>query len=180
VIRLRHRQPSLWHSGLAKDIEDLWEPWMKEVDQLLEHAALAEGVYHAQGKRHPNSRTHGRHDLVGGRLLYWRTKLRSCRRERATDGSMDTRVGFLAFWLQPWEKQAIVSFHLDHPLEGYRAPTWWPSARPVFGACPPGGTAFRLVATAIVTRPGKVASSTRTSAPLETLTRQLSRSRDHD
>jgi hypothetical protein len=31
VIQLRHRQPSLWHSGLAKDIEDLWEPWMKEV-----------------------------------------------------------------------------------------------------------------------------------------------------
>jgi hypothetical protein len=42
VIQLRHRQPSLWHSGLAKDIEDLWEPWMKEVDQLLEDAALVE------------------------------------------------------------------------------------------------------------------------------------------
>jgi hypothetical protein len=42
VIQLRHRQPSLWRSGLAKDIEDLWEPWMKEVDQLLEDAALAD------------------------------------------------------------------------------------------------------------------------------------------
>jgi hypothetical protein len=30
----------LWHSELAKGIEDLWEPWMKEVDQLLEDAAL--------------------------------------------------------------------------------------------------------------------------------------------
>jgi hypothetical protein len=47
VIQLRHRQPSLWHSGLAKDIEDLWEPWMKEVDQLLEDAALVESVYDA-------------------------------------------------------------------------------------------------------------------------------------
>jgi hypothetical protein len=56
VIQLRHRQPSLWHSGLARDIEDLWEPWMKEVDQLLEDAALVESVYDAQGKRHPNSR----------------------------------------------------------------------------------------------------------------------------
>jgi hypothetical protein len=37
----------LWHSGLAKDTEDLSEPWMKEVDHLLEDAAL-----HAQGKRH--------------------------------------------------------------------------------------------------------------------------------
>ena len=60
MIQLRHRQPSLWHSGLAKDIEDLWEPWMKEVDQLLEDAALVESLYVAQGKRHPNSRTRGR------------------------------------------------------------------------------------------------------------------------
>ena len=60
MIQLRHRQPSLWHSGLAKDSEDLWEPWMKEVDQLLEDAALVECVYDAQGKRHPNSRTRGR------------------------------------------------------------------------------------------------------------------------
>src|SRR5499425_2792161 len=60
VIKLRHRQPSLWHSGLAKDIEDLWEPWMKEVDQLLEDAALVESVYDAQGTRHRKSRTHGR------------------------------------------------------------------------------------------------------------------------
>ena len=41
MIKLRHQQPSLWHKGLAKDIEDLWEPWMREVDQLLEDAALA-------------------------------------------------------------------------------------------------------------------------------------------
>ena len=60
MIQLRHRQPSLWHSGLAKDIEDLWEPWMKEVDQLLEDAALVESVYDAEGKRHPKSRTRGR------------------------------------------------------------------------------------------------------------------------
>ncbi len=60
VIKLRHQQPSLWHSGLAKDIEDLWEPWMREADQLLEYAALVEEVYEAQGRRHPNSRTHGR------------------------------------------------------------------------------------------------------------------------
>src|SRR5437660_4790740 len=60
MIQLRHRQPSLWHSGLGKGIENLWEPWMKEVDQLLEDAALVESVYEAQGKRHRKSRTHGR------------------------------------------------------------------------------------------------------------------------
>ena len=49
MIQLRHRQPSLWHSGLAKDIEDMWEPWMKEVDQLLEDAALVESAEHSIG-----------------------------------------------------------------------------------------------------------------------------------
>jgi transposase, IS5 family len=60
VIQLRHGQSSLWHSRLAKDIEDLWEPWMKGVDLLLEDAALLEAVYQAQGKRHHRSRTRGR------------------------------------------------------------------------------------------------------------------------
>jgi hypothetical protein len=60
VIKLRHQQPSLWHSGLTRDIEDLWELWMREVDQLLEDAALVEEVYKAQGERHPKSRTRGR------------------------------------------------------------------------------------------------------------------------
>jgi hypothetical protein len=60
VIQLRREQPSLWHKGLAKDIEDLWEPWMKEADRLLEDAALLESVYEAQGKRHAQSRTRGR------------------------------------------------------------------------------------------------------------------------
>src|SRR2546428_12722010 len=60
VIHLRHERPSLWHAGLAKDIEDLWEPWMREGDRLLEDAALVEGVYEAQGKRHPQSRSRGR------------------------------------------------------------------------------------------------------------------------
>ena len=60
MIQLRREQPSLWHKGLAKDIEDLWEPWMKEADRLLEDAALIESVYEAQGKRHAQSRTRGR------------------------------------------------------------------------------------------------------------------------
>jgi len=60
VIRLRHEQPTLWHKGLVKDIEDLWEPWMKEADRLLEDVALLESVYEAQGRRHRHSRTLGR------------------------------------------------------------------------------------------------------------------------
>lgn len=60
MIQLRREQPSLWHKGLAKDIEDLWEPWMREADRVLEDAALLESVYEAQGQRHPHSRTLGR------------------------------------------------------------------------------------------------------------------------
>jgi putative transposase len=28
------------------------------------------------------------------------------------------------FWLAPWEKQAIIGFHREHPLEGYRRLTF--------------------------------------------------------
>jgi IS5 family transposase len=60
VIQLRHGQPSLWHKGLAKDIEDLWEPWMREADRVLEDAVLIESVYEAQAQRHRHSRRLGR------------------------------------------------------------------------------------------------------------------------
>ena len=60
MIKLRHQQPSLWHRGLAKDIEGLWEPWMLLVDKLLEDEQLLDAVYEAQGERHPQSRIRGR------------------------------------------------------------------------------------------------------------------------
>jgi len=28
------------------------------------------------------------------------------------------------FWLEPWEKEAIIEFHLQNPLEGYRRQTF--------------------------------------------------------
>ena len=60
MIKLRHQQPSLWHRGLAEDIEGLWEPWMRLVDELLEDEPLVDTVYEAQGERHPQSRSRGR------------------------------------------------------------------------------------------------------------------------
>jgi transposase-like protein DUF772 len=60
MIKLRHEQPSLWHRGLAEDIEGLWEPWMLLVDELLEDEQLVDTVYEAQGERHPQSRIRGR------------------------------------------------------------------------------------------------------------------------
>jgi hypothetical protein len=49
MTKLRHQQPSLWHPGLTKDIEDLWEPWMRLVDRLLEDEQLVDTIYEAQG-----------------------------------------------------------------------------------------------------------------------------------
>src|SRR5258708_1559595 len=60
MIKLRHQQPSLWHRGLAEDIEGLWEPWMRLGDELLEDEQLVDTVYEAQGERHPQSRMRGR------------------------------------------------------------------------------------------------------------------------
>src|SRR5207244_3192502 len=49
MIKLRHQQPSLWHRGLAEDIEGLWEPWMVLVDELLEDEQLLDTVYESGG-----------------------------------------------------------------------------------------------------------------------------------
>jgi IS5 family transposase len=59
--RLRHSQPTLWVSLFAEEVADLWEPWMRVVDELLEDDELLDVVYDAQGKRHSHSRTRGRH-----------------------------------------------------------------------------------------------------------------------
>ena len=60
MIRLRHQQPSLWETFFAQEVEELWEPWMRAVDELLEDDELLDTVYGAQGKRHKQSRTRGR------------------------------------------------------------------------------------------------------------------------
>jgi len=46
--------------GVAEEVAELWEPWMRVVDELLEDEELVDLVYEAQGKRHPKSRMLGR------------------------------------------------------------------------------------------------------------------------
>jgi transposase, IS5 family len=60
VIQLRHQQPSLWEGLFAAEVAELWEPWMRVVDELLEDEGLVDAVYEAQGERHERSRTLGR------------------------------------------------------------------------------------------------------------------------
>jgi IS5 family transposase len=58
--RLRHAQPSLWEGFLAEEVAELWEPWMREVDSLLEDEELLSAVFEAQGQRHQESCRLGR------------------------------------------------------------------------------------------------------------------------
>jgi transposase, IS5 family len=60
VIKLRHQQPTVWEGLFAEEVAELWEPWMRIVDELLADEALLDTVYEAQGKRHPQSRVRGR------------------------------------------------------------------------------------------------------------------------
>jgi IS5 family transposase len=58
---MRHEQPSLWDGFFAEEVADLWEPWMREVNEVLGDEQLLDAVYEAQGQRHPNSGRLGRH-----------------------------------------------------------------------------------------------------------------------
>lgn len=58
---MRHAQPSLWEGFLADEVAELWEPWMREVDMLLEDDGLLTAVFEAQGQRHKESCRLGRH-----------------------------------------------------------------------------------------------------------------------
>lgn len=59
--RMRHAQPSLWEGFLNEEVAELWEPWMREVDTVLDDDELLAAVFEAQGERHENSARLGRH-----------------------------------------------------------------------------------------------------------------------
>ena len=40
------------------------------------------------------------------------------------------------FWLEPWEREAIIRFALDHPLEGYRRLTFMMLDRDIVAVSP--------------------------------------------
>jgi transposase, IS5 family len=59
--RLRHAQPSLWEGFLNEEVAELWEPWMREVDDILADDELLTTIFEAQGQRHEESCRLGRH-----------------------------------------------------------------------------------------------------------------------
>jgi hypothetical protein len=66
-------------------------------------------------------------EIGAGRFIHW-LGVRASKfydwRERY--GRVNEHNGWIPrdFWLQPWEKQTIIRYYLDHPLEGYRRLTF--------------------------------------------------------
>jgi transposase, IS5 family len=60
MIQLHHEDRSLWDGIWAEEVGDLWEPWMRAADRLLEDDELLAQVFEAQGRRRKKSRTRGR------------------------------------------------------------------------------------------------------------------------
>jgi hypothetical protein len=66
-------------------------------------------------------------EIGAGRFIHW-LGVRASKfydwRERY--GRVNEHSGWVPrdFWLAPWEKQAIIHFHWEHPLEGYRRLTF--------------------------------------------------------
>jgi len=60
VIELRRAQLSLAEGLFAEEVGDLWEDWMRHVDQVLTDPELLNVVFTALSNRWPHSRTRGR------------------------------------------------------------------------------------------------------------------------
>ena len=61
MINLRRSSQRSFAEGLIEEeVGDLWEPWMRQADQVLEDGKLLNTIYQALLRRHPKSRTRGR------------------------------------------------------------------------------------------------------------------------
>ena len=63
------------------------------------------------------------------------------------------------FWLAPWEKQAIIRFHGEHPLEGYRRLTFMMLDADVVAVSP--SSVWRVLQQAGCSRDGRVSRRAR-------------------
>ena len=53
-------QPRFADGFIEEAVGELWEPWMREADRILEDEELLNSVYEALLRQRPNSRTRGR------------------------------------------------------------------------------------------------------------------------
>jgi IS5 family transposase len=66
---LRSRQRSFGEGLIEEETVGLWEPWMRQADQVLEDEQLIQAVYDALLKRRPKSRTRGRRGVAAEIVL---------------------------------------------------------------------------------------------------------------
>ena len=60
MITLRSSQPRFAEGFVEEAVGNLWEPWMRQANQILEDEKLLNLAYEALVRRHPKSRTRGR------------------------------------------------------------------------------------------------------------------------
>ena len=60
MIKARSRPRDLAQGFLAEPMDNMWQDWMRQVDQVLDDEQLVDLVYEALVRRHPKSRTRGR------------------------------------------------------------------------------------------------------------------------
>ena len=65
----RPRQRSFGEGLIAEETANLWEPWMRQADQMLDDEQLIHPVYEALLKRSPKSRRRGRRGVAAEIVL---------------------------------------------------------------------------------------------------------------
>jgi hypothetical protein len=80
------------------------------------HAGPDRGFKSGAGREDGDQRFIEWLDISGGKYYDWRER----------DGNVNEHNDWVPrdFWLEEWEKQAIVGFHLKNPPEGYRRLTF--------------------------------------------------------
>ena len=69
MIAMRRRQLSFADGLIAEEVSDLRDGWMECADAVLADEALVSTVYEALAKRHPKSRSRGRHGTPAETVL---------------------------------------------------------------------------------------------------------------
>jgi transposase, IS5 family len=69
VIEMRRAQLKFGDHWVAEEVADLREDWMEHADRILDDDAIVTAVYEALGKRHPKSRSRGRHGAPAETVL---------------------------------------------------------------------------------------------------------------
>ena len=97
----------------------------------------------------------GRSELPASRFIFWlgisNSKFYDWRKRYGMANEHNGKVP-RDFWLEDWEKQAIIGYHFDHPLEGYRRLAFMMIDEDVVYVSP--STVYRVLSRAGLTRRG--------------------------